>query len=149
VARICFNRPEALNAIDQAMAEGLRAICQDLAGHHDLRVILLSGQGTAFMAGGDLSRFRADKACAAQTAHAIIKPLNEALTTLTTMPQPVVASVHGSVAGAGVSLMLAADLCVAASGTQFNLAYSRIGASPDASASWSLPRAWDCAKRWN
>lgn len=140
VARIRFNRPEALNAIDQAMAEDLRAIFRELAGRQDLRVVLLSGQGTAFMAGGDLSRFRADKARAAETAQAIIQPLNEALVMLAAMPQPVVACVHGSVAGAGVSLMLAADLCIAATGTQFNLAYARIGASPDASASWSLPR---------
>lgn len=140
VARIRFNRPEALNAIDQTMAESLRAICRELAGSQDLRVIVLSGQGTAFMAGGDLAQFRGDKGRIAQTAQAIIKPLNEALTMLAAMPQLVVAGVHGSVAGAGVSLMLAADLCIAAAGTQFNLAYSRIGASPDASASWSLPR---------
>lgn len=140
VARIRFNRPAALNAINQEMSEGLRAICRELAGRKDVRVILLSGEGPAFMAGGDLARFHADTKHAAETASAIIQPLNEALTMLAAMPQLVVASVHGSVAGAGVSVMLAADLCVAATGTQFNMAYSRIAASPDASASWSLPR---------
>lgn len=140
VARIRFNRPAALNAIDQEMAEGLRAICQELAASQDVRVIVLSGVGPAFMAGGDLSRFHADKAHAAQTAEAIITPLHQALLLLATLPQLVIASVHGSVAGAGVSVALACDLCIAAIGTQFNLAYTRIGASPDASASWSLPR---------
>jgi 2-(1,2-epoxy-1,2-dihydrophenyl)acetyl-CoA isomerase len=56
------------------------------------------------------------------------------------MPQPVVASVSGAVAGFGLSLMLATDLVVAAEGTRFNLAYARIGASPDGGATFTLPR---------
>lgn len=140
VASIRFNRPAALNAINQEMAESLRSIFQELAASRDVRVIVLSGEGPAFMAGGDLTRFQADKAHAAKTADAIITPLHQALMMLASLPQLVIASVHGSVAGAGVSVALACDLCIAAIGTQFNLAYARIGASPDASASWSLPR---------
>lgn len=140
IARIGFNRPASLNAIDQAMSESMRSICYELAERKDVRVIVMSGAGSAFMAGGDLSRFHADKERAAQTADTLIKPLHTALMTLTSLPQPVIASVHGAVAGAGVSIALAADLCIAATGTQFNLAYARIGASPDASGTWSLPR---------
>jgi len=140
VARIRFNRPAALNAIDQSTAESLLAICRTLATDTAIRVIVLSGEGKAFMAGGDLARFYADKAAAVQTAHAIITPLHEALAIMTALPQLVLASVHGAVAGAGVSLALACDLCIAADDAQFNLAYSRIGASPDGSGTWSLPR---------
>jgi 2-(1,2-epoxy-1,2-dihydrophenyl)acetyl-CoA isomerase len=140
IARIRFNRPSALNAIDEDTARSLCSIADELASSRDVRVIVMNGAGPAFMAGGDLSCFHQDKARAAQTADAIIKPLNVALMTLASLPQPVIASVHGAVAGAGVSIALACDLCIAATGTQFNLAYARIGASPDAGSTWSLPR---------
>jgi 2-(1,2-epoxy-1,2-dihydrophenyl)acetyl-CoA isomerase len=54
--------------------------------------------------------------------------------------KPVIASVHGAVAGAGMSIMMACDLIVAAAGTQFTMAYSRIATSPDGGATWFLPR---------
>lgn len=140
IARIRFNRPSALNAIDEEMAKALCCIATGLVDNRDVRVVVVSGEGAAFMAGGDLARFHRDKAHAARTADAIIKPVNSALTLLAALPQPTIASVHGAVAGAGVSLALACDLCIAADDTQFNLAYARIGACPDAGATWSLPR---------
>ena len=140
IARIRFNRPLALNALNPSMAEGLLAICERIRASPDIRVVVISGEGRAFMAGGDLDYFKADLASAAQAAPTVIDPLHEALTILTNLPQLIIASVHGAVAGAGVSLTLACDLSIAAVGTRFNLAYSKIGASPDGSASWSLPR---------
>ena len=140
IANIRFNRPPALNALDRTMAEGLLTICKNIKASQDIRVVVISGEGRAFMAGGDLDYFKADLAAAAQAAPTVIDPLHEALSILTNLPQLVIASVHGAVAGAGVSLALACDLSIAAEGTRFNLAYSKIGASPDGSASWSLPR---------
>lgn len=66
--------------------------------------------------------------------------LHHAILALRRAPKPVLASVHGAVAGAGVSLMAAADLAIAAEGTKFALAYSRIGTSPDGGATYFLPR---------
>ena len=140
VATIRFNRPAALNAINQELAEGLLAAVRALQEHPSTRAVVLCGEGKAFMAGGDLARFQADLAAAPHTARAIIEPLHAALALLAALPAPVLASVHGAVAGAGVSVALACDLCIAADDTQFNLAYARIGASPDGSSSWSLPR---------
>ncbi|CAN7248015.1 enoyl-CoA hydratase-related protein [Pseudoduganella sp. LjRoot289] len=140
IARIRFNRPAALNVIDEEMAKALCGITFELENSKDVRVVVVSGEGAAFMAGGDLACFHQDKARTAATADAIIKPLNVALMRLAALPQPIIASVHGAVAGAGVSIALACDLCIAADDTQFNLAYARIGASPDAGGSWSLPR---------
>lgn len=139
VARIRFNRPASLNAMDERMAQEFLAACRSI-GASDARVVVLSGEGRSFMAGGDLARFHADLANAADTASAIIEPLHEALALLADLPQPVLASLHGAVAGAGVSVALACDLAIAASDARFNLAYAAIGASPDGSASWSLPR---------
>lgn len=140
VATIRFNRPPALNALDQDMAETLLSICKTIRASSEIRVVVISGEGRAFMAGGDLAYFQADIAAAAQSAPKVIEPLHEAISILTQLPQLVVASLHGAVAGAGVSLALACDLSIAAAGTRFNMAYARIGASPDGSASWSLPR---------
>ena len=140
IAHIRFNRPAALNAIDEDLAKALCSISYELEKSTDVRVVVMSGEGAAFMAGGDLARFHQDKAHTVATADAIIKPLNVALMRLAALPQPIVASVHGAVAGAGVSIALACDLCIAADDTQFNLAYARIGASPDAGSTWSLPR---------
>src|SRR5690606_16074512 len=67
-------------------------------------------------------------------------PMHRGLALLAAQPAPLVASVHGSAAGAGMSLVLACDLAIAARGTRFSMAYLRIGASCDLGASWTLPR---------
>jgi 2-(1,2-epoxy-1,2-dihydrophenyl)acetyl-CoA isomerase len=66
--------------------------------------------------------------------------LNRGILALRSAPKPVIASVHGAVAGAGFSIMLACNLVVAAADTQFSLAYAKIGACPDGGATWLLPR---------
>lgn len=140
VAHIRFNRPEVLNAMDVATALAFRNICLRLADAPYLRVVVISAQGPAFMAGGDIGRFHADLPGAPEMARAIIEPLNEALALLAGIAQPVIVSCHGAVAGAGVSIALAGDLAIAADNTRFGFAYARIGASLDGSLSWSLPR---------
>ncbi len=141
IFRMRFNRPAVLNAINPQVAEAFLAACRTIAAAAGVRVVVLSGEGRAFMAGGDLACFHADHPRADETARAILTPLHEGLAILAELPQPVLASLHGAVAGAGVSLALASDLAIAADDARFTLAYSRIGASVDASASWSLPRA--------
>lgn len=137
VARLRFTRPEALNAINADMAQTLVDSCRALSCDTTLRAVVISGEGRGFMAGGDLNELRQDPVAAAQR---IIEPLHESIRLLTGMPVPVIASVHGVVAGAGLSLMMAADLAIAAAGTRFNFAYTHIGTSCDAGASWALPR---------
>ena len=141
IARIILNRPVALNALNRSMAERLLLICEMIRDSSTIRVVVISGQGRAFMAGGDLDYFHEDLAAAPQAAPTVIGPLHAALSILTHLPQVVMASLHGAVAGAGVGLALACDLVIAAEGTRFNMAYARIGACPDGSNTWSLPRA--------
>lgn len=140
VARLRLNRPAVLNALDEATARAFLAAVQAVAGDPEARVLVISGNGRGFMAGGDLGRFRADPEHGADTARAIIGPLHGALQLLQRLPIPVLAAVHGPVAGAGMSLAMAADLCLAADDAKFTLAYARIGASPDGSGSYYLPR---------
>lgn len=139
VARVEFNRPEALNAINVVLAQRLLEICQQLQARADVRVIVLAGAGRAFMAGGDLAAFR-DSAQPAVLAAAIIEPLHQALALLARMPQIVLGSVHGAVSGAGMSMALGCDLTLAADNARFCLAYSAIAASLDGGGSWHLAR---------
>jgi len=140
IVRLQFNRPERLNAIDVAMAEAFNVACRSIASDHSVRVVVMCGAGRAFMAGGDLNTFHADAAHADATARAIIDPLHAGLAILADINPPVIAGLQGAVAGAGVSLALAADLAIAADDARFTLAYAKIGASCDGSSSWSLPR---------
>lgn len=137
VSFIRFNRPQALNAIDTAMARAFLAACRQLTADPGVRVIVLAGEGRAFMAGGDIAQFKA----APQTiAEDLIQPLNEAMLLLAEGDAPVIAAVQGAAAGAGLSMVLASDFAIAAEGSRFNFAYLGLGASCDLGASWNLPR---------
>ncbi|CDZ96059.1 enoyl-CoA hydratase/isomerase family protein [Pseudomonas saudiphocaensis] len=137
LAHIRLARPEVLNALNTEMAEALLAACQDVASDSDVRVLLLSGEGRAFMAGGDLQDLRKDSV---EAAKRILAPLQASISLLDSMQVPVVAQVHGAVAGAGLSLMMIADIVIASEDTRFSFAYSDIATSCDGGASWALPR---------
>ncbi len=138
VAHIRFNRPQALNAIDRGMAKAFRQACEDIAADTSVRAVRISGEGRAFMAGGDLVEMLA---APEQAAHELISGMHAGIRLLAAMNAPVVCAVHGAVAGGGLGLMLACDLVVVAEGTRFGVAYPLIGASCDCSTSWGLPRA--------
>jgi len=101
---------------------------------------VIRGAGAAFLVGGDVATFHANLAQMAALVREGGAELHRAILALRRAPKPVLASVHGAVAGAGVSLMAAADLAIAAEGTKFTMAYSKIGASPDGGATYFLPR---------
>ena len=138
VAVIELNRPAAMNALDVAMAEGFFAVCTAVVADAGVRAVVLRGAGRCFGVGGDLAAMR--EGDAAVVARQLIGPLHASVKLLSALDAPVIASVHGAVAGGSLSLALAADLCIAADDASFNLAYGRIGASCDLSSSWQLPR---------
>jgi 2-(1,2-epoxy-1,2-dihydrophenyl)acetyl-CoA isomerase len=141
IVRLRFNRPAALNALDQAMADAFHEAAKGLAADPSVRCVVLSGEGRAFMAGGDIRLFRAAGADAPAVVGRLIGSLHAALCLLAALPAPVIAAVHGPVAGAGMSVAMAADLAVAAEeDTRFVLAYLRLGISPDGGGTWALPR---------
>lgn len=137
VASIVFNRPEALNAINIAMAEAFRDAIRTVAGDESIRLLVLRGEGRSFMAGGDIAEMSVNPTA---TAQRIIAPVHEGIELMAKLRIPVLAAVHGAVAGAGMSIALAADLALAADDANFQMAYTRLGASPDASGSWHLAR---------
>ncbi|MFA5664258.1 enoyl-CoA hydratase/isomerase family protein [Castellaniella sp.] len=137
IARIRFNRPQALNAIDTHMADAFLQCCRTLAQERRVRVIHLSGAGRAFMAGGDVQAMRAAPEA---VAAALIRSLHDALRLLAQQNAPIVCTVQGAVAGAGLGVMLNADFVLADRATRFGVAYPLIGTSCDCSTSWLLPR---------
>ena len=138
VAELRFNRPDRLNVLDVELAKAFDAAVARAIADAGVRVIIISSEGRAFVADGDLAHFRRaeDKAAAAQ----LIDPIHGALKQLAAAPQIVIGSLKGAVAGGGMSLALGLDLLVAADDVTFNFAYARVAASPDCGGSWALPR---------
>lgn len=140
IATITFNRPTAMNSFNLQMANDLEALTDQIKLDSAVRAVILNGAGPLFMAGGDLRFFYEKLTTMPAGVSKMVRTLNASILNLMHMPKPVLASVHGSVAGAGVSLMLACDLIIAADNTKFTLAYSSIGTTPDGGASFNLPR---------
>lgn len=144
IATITLNRPTVLNALDGAMVDGLTAALERIEAISDLRVVVLEGAGAGFMAGGDIRAFQAvmDRSPAEKRVYfeRFIHRFHPIIVMLQRLPLPVVARVHGAVAGAGMSLMLACDLAIAAEDAVFTLAYCHLGTSPDGGSTYFLPR---------
>lgn len=140
IATLSLNRPDVMNAMDgQTMIE-LRAASELVARDPAVRVIVLRGEGAAFCAGGDVALFHRHLDDLPQLILQLGREMHFALWALRRAPKPVLAVVHGTVAGAGFSLLCAADLAIAADDTRFTLAYTNIGTSPDGGSTHFLPR---------
>jgi 2-(1,2-epoxy-1,2-dihydrophenyl)acetyl-CoA isomerase len=139
VAEIRFNRPEVLNALDGAAIEGFVAAVDRALGDPGTRVVLLTGEGRAFMAGGDVRSFHEAEDPRALVAERI-GPLHAALLRLAEGRAVTVAAAQGAVAGAGLSLFAGADLGILAEDAVLSLAYLGIGACPDCGATQALVR---------
>jgi 2-(1,2-epoxy-1,2-dihydrophenyl)acetyl-CoA isomerase len=144
VATLTLNRPEALNTLDFAMMDALVAHTAALAADDSLRVVVVRGAGRHFMAGGDLHAFATlldTPADARREAFGrLIGRLHATIENLHRMPHPVIARVHGAVAGFGLSLMCACDLAIASDDAYFTSAYRHIALTPDGGGTWALPR---------
>jgi enoyl-CoA hydratase/carnithine racemase len=133
IATITLNRPGAFNSIDLSIAKKLEQLGAEVESSSEIRVLVIEGEGRAFCAGGDLQTIGAAAAAdnIAPVVGELLKHYHAFITTLRRMPKIVLASVHGSAAGAGLSLAFVADLCIAAEDARFTPAYSKLGVSPD------------------
>jgi len=143
---ITLNRPDMLNALNREMTKALGVITEAIPQEPTVRVVLLQGAGDHFMAGGDLKEFQvmrenaSDSKAFAKQFEEFVPEAQAPIRRLRSLRQPVLASVRGSAAGYGFSLMNACDMVIAADNAVFTIAYARIGISPDGGSSWTLPR---------
>jgi 2-(1,2-epoxy-1,2-dihydrophenyl)acetyl-CoA isomerase len=140
VAHITLNRPDAANSINEDMGKDLMHAALRCDEDPEIRAVLISGAGKIFSGGGDLKAFNAKGDQLPYHVKEITTYLHAAMSRLTRMDAPVVAAVHGAVAGAGMSIAIACDIVIASETTRFTVAYTRAGLVPDGSSTYFLPR---------
>ncbi|MEY2966180.1 MAG: hypothetical protein RLY50_230, partial [Actinomycetota bacterium] len=149
VAVLSFNRPDRRNALSEGVYAGFAEALPRIAADPEIRVVMLTGEGGAFCAGGDVKGMneRNRGAAAADQPRSVefgIADLrrrqNQVTMALRNLPQPVVAALPGAAAGAGLSIALAADVRIAAERAIVMTAFANVGASGDFGTSWFLPR---------
>jgi 2-(1,2-epoxy-1,2-dihydrophenyl)acetyl-CoA isomerase len=147
IATLTLHRPERLNALDNGTLAELATALRDLSERADVRVLVLTGAGRAFCAGGDVtgqpSRFdwEGDRHLSRLRAihFGVVK-------TLAAMDKPTLALINGVAAGGGLSLALACDLRFAAKSARFGAGFRRVALAVDMGLSYFLPRAVGSAK---
>jgi enoyl-CoA hydratase/carnithine racemase len=139
VARVTFNRPERLNALDLDSSRLFRDVLHALAADDSVRCVLLTGAGRAFSAGADVTDSFDDLSARKQVGQSMRDVTTPTILHLRRMPKPVVAAVNGAAAGVGCSFALACDLVVAAESAYFLLAFANLALTVDGGASVLLP----------
>jgi 2-(1,2-epoxy-1,2-dihydrophenyl)acetyl-CoA isomerase len=142
-AVITLNRPKAANALNLALTDALLDAMITCDQDQTVRAVLLTGNGSAFCAGGDIRQMQ-DAVEARGNAGAFLKMLtvrfHGVISTMAQMRKPVVTGINGVAAGGGLSIALAGDIVLASDVARFNVAYIGIGAVTDGGLSFNLPR---------
>ena len=142
-ATIELNRPETLNAWNAQLGHDLLAAVSEAAEDDGVRAVVITGAGRAFSAGADLrdltGREERTPGDHPDVRTVLTERYHPIITTIRTMPKPVVAAVNGPAVGIGLSLALAADLVVAAESAYLLLAFVNIGLVPDGGSSLFVP----------
>jgi 2-(1,2-epoxy-1,2-dihydrophenyl)acetyl-CoA isomerase len=142
VLTITLDRPDVLNALNDAMHDELRAALA-AAREPDVRAVVLTGAGRGFCVGQDLSEFRAG---AHDVAERLRERFNPHVLAIRALEKPVVAAVNGPAAGAGLSLALACDVRIASDAASFVPAFVGIGLVPDTGGTWFAARLLGTAR---
>ncbi|QBD81938.1 2-(1,2-epoxy-1,2-dihydrophenyl)acetyl-CoA isomerase [Ktedonosporobacter rubrisoli] len=141
VVVITMNRPEVLNAFNDAMLQELTEAVEEAAKSDDVRCLVLTGAGRAFGSGQDLSAFAsAQHNAEAQPVSEHLKKYHRLLSLIREMPKPVIAAIRGVAAGISCNVALSCDLRIAADNARFIEAFARIGLVPDGGGGYFLPR---------
>ena len=142
LAIIMLDRPEVLNAFDEALTSALALATGEVAADAAVRAVVITGAGRGFSAGQDL-RDRFLQVVAGQDlklGNELRRRYHPLIAAIRAMRKPVVAAVNGVVAGAGLGIAVACDIRVASSSASFRAAWTRVGLVPDAGSAYFLPR---------
>ena len=136
VLTVTLNRPDVLNAFDNAMHDAFGAAIQE-AADPDVRAVVLTGAGRGFCVGQDLNAF---KDGGTDVGELLRTTFNPNVVALRTLEKPVIAAVNGAAAGAGLALACACDIRLAASSAVFVPAFVNVGLVPDTGATYVVSR---------
>ena len=147
IATLTFNRPERLNALSTPIMEGLLDGLPRLAGDPGVKVVVLTGAGRAFCAGGDVkSMAEGSEQRSTTEATTRLRSRMEVSRILHELPKLTIAMINGPAAGAGLALALACDLRIAGTSARLVTAFVRVGFSGDFGGSYFLTRLVGTAK---
>lgn len=140
IARLTLNRTDARNAIDLPLAEAMRDAAFEIERRDDVRVVVYGHTGPMFCPGGDLAWMDAQDSDPQAALQLLADVLHEGMLPLRRIDAPVIASLTGVAAGAGMSIVAAADIAIGGESVKMTMAYTGAGLSPDGGATWNLPR---------
>jgi enoyl-CoA hydratase len=142
VVLLTLSDPDRRNAMTAEMGAYLSGALTELGARDDVRVVVLTGSGSAFSGGGDLALLE-EKAAEAKAGHdqtASMRRFYEAFLSVVDAPFPVLAAVNGAAIGAGACVAIACDLAIVAVEARIGFNFVRLGIHPGMGGSWSLPR---------
>ena len=141
IATLVMNRPDRLNALNNELAVALNAALGRLANDETVNVVVITGAGRAFCAGGDLAAMaKGRQTGSTHELEPILRSGMQMVLKMRTMPQPVVAAVNGAAAGAGMNIALAADIRIAVEEATFGQNFVKVGLFPDYGGTYFLPQ---------
>jgi 2-(1,2-epoxy-1,2-dihydrophenyl)acetyl-CoA isomerase len=147
IVTLVMNRPDRLNALNNDLSTALNETLTRIANDLSVHVVILTGSGRAFCAGGDLAVIGAGRAKGnAAELGPILRAGMQAVLKIRTMPQPVIAAVNGPAAGAGMNIALAADIRIAVEEAVFGQNFAKVGLFPDYGGTYFLPQLVGPAK---
>jgi len=139
IAVVRLNRPTAMNAMNMQLASDFNAAMDQLATVDGLRAVVVTGNGKAFCAGGDLSAFKAARN-KGTLLYDMASMFHQAIIKLRNLDAPFIAAINGPCYGVGLSLACACDFRIAVESAKFSVAFTGVGLSPDSGLPYYLPR---------
>ncbi len=130
VLRITLNRPDKMNALNAEMYAELHSVLDGIEGSTGCRVLIITGSGKAFCAGGDISELSRASATL-EGAQARLRMSHRLASRLRGLKQPIIMAVNGAAVGAGFSLALNGDMIIASETARFGASFLRVGLTPD------------------
>lgn len=147
IATLVMNRPDRLNALNNELAIAVNDALGRLAEDQSVNVVVITGAGRAFCAGGDLAAMaKGHQSGATQDLEPLLRAGMQMVLKMRTMAQPVIAAVNGAAAGAGMNIALAADIRIAAEEATFGQNFAKVGLFPDYGGTYFLPQLVGPAK---
>jgi methylglutaconyl-CoA hydratase len=130
VARLTLNRPDSRNAMSQELIGELTAATRQLAADEQVRVVVLTGAGDVFCAGGDLKMMQRHAAGTRDTRVADARELAQMLADLNRLPKPLIGRINGSAFGGGIGLMSICDIAIGLTTAKYSLTEVKLGLIP-------------------